>query len=133
MAGSTDITGVWITEDGKGAVEIAACGDKRCGAVVWVKDPLDAKGQPFKDGNNSTEALRARPICGLPMLEGLAQANGVWDSGKIYDPEEGKTYDVKMKLLEDGKLEVTGYETIKLLSETQKWTKAPADLVRCKP
>jgi uncharacterized protein (DUF2147 family) len=141
MAGGADVTGVWVSQDGKGAVEISACGDKRCGSIVWVKDPLDAKGQPLLDGNNASEALRTRPICGLPILMDLAQTNGAWDGGKIYDPEEGKTYAVKMKLLEDGKLEVTGYEAvpllseteaINLLSETQTWTKAPADLARCK-
>ena len=94
-----------------------------------VEDPVEAKEH---DGKNPTEALRARPICGLPILEGLAQTSDAWDGGKIYDPREGKTFDVKMKLLDDGKLEVRGYDTIKLLGETQKWTKAPADLGRCK-
>ena len=54
-----------------------------------------------------------------------------WDNGWIYDPKEGKSYDVEIKPRGRDKLEVTGYIGVKFLSETFVWTRAPANIQRC--
>jgi uncharacterized protein (DUF2147 family) len=129
-----DVTGVWITDDGEGAVEIAACGDKRCGRLVWVKDPLDDAGRPLRDANNPDPAARQRPICGLEIIKDAAPQNdGSWDGGSVYDPEQGKVYNVMLKADNKDRLEVRGYLGIKSFGETMTWTRAPAELKRCQP
>lgn len=127
-----DITGVWITDDGLGAVEIAPCGEKRCGRIVWMKNLLGKDGHPQRDVNNPDEELRARPVCGVEILQGLIQQRDKsWDSGKIYDPKEGDTYDLAVKLKSPNELEVTGYEGTKWLSETFIWKRSLTELARC--
>jgi uncharacterized protein (DUF2147 family) len=127
-----DIVGVWMTDDGLGAVEIAPCGDKRCGRIVWMKNPFDAKGRIQADVNNPNAALRTRPVCGVEIITGLArQADQSWDVGKIYDPKEGDDHDLAAKLKGPNELEITGYEGTKWLSETFLWKRAPAELSRC--
>ncbi|MEP6762615.1 MAG: DUF2147 domain-containing protein [Sporichthyaceae bacterium] len=129
-----DVTGIWLTDDGEGAVEIRPCGDARCGQIVWLKQPLDAHGQPLHDVNNPSAAARSRTLCGTEILSGLRrQDDGSWDGGSIYDPEEGKTYTVTLKPVGDAKLEVTGYVGIKALSETVTWTRRDTQLTRCNP
>ena len=129
-----DVTGVWMTDDGQGVVEIERCGDKRCGRLVWLKTPLDDAGRPLRDGNNPDPAARQRPICGLEIIKDLVlQTNGSWDSGSVYDPEEGKSYSVMLKADSNDRLEVTGYLGIKALGETMTWTRAPAELKSCQP
>jgi uncharacterized protein (DUF2147 family) len=59
------------------------------------------------------------------------QRNGGWDEGWIYDPKEGKAYDVELRLRSADTLQVTGYLGIKLLSETLIWKRAPDSLKRC--
>jgi uncharacterized protein (DUF2147 family) len=133
-AQARDVVGTWVTDDGKGAVEIERCGDKRCGRLVWLKSPLDEAGRPLRDGNNPDPAARKQPICGLQVIKDVApQADGTWDGGSVYDPEEGAAYSVMLTAKDEDKLEVTGYLGIKALGESMIWTRAPAELKRCQP
>ncbi len=125
-------SGVWIDDTGEGAVEIGPCGEQLCGRIVWLKEPVDRRGQPLRDGYNPDARLRSQPICGLAVIGNLRlQRNGTWDGGWIYDPKEGKTYDVEIKLRSANRLLVTGYLGVKFLSETFVWTRAPQTLPRC--
>jgi uncharacterized protein (DUF2147 family) len=109
-----DPTGVWINDTGRGAVEIKNCGGSLCGHVVWVKDLTDTKG------------------CGRQIIGNAAKVgNGVWDNGWIYSPEKKQKYDVELKPLSNGTLQVTGYAGTKFFSKKMIWRRAPSDLVRC--
>jgi uncharacterized protein (DUF2147 family) len=48
----------------------------------------------------------------------------MWAGGKIYDPENGKTYSCKMVLDGEQYLKVRGYIGISLLGRTEIWTRA---------
>lgn len=124
--------GVWFDDTGKGAVEIAPCNSSLCGRIVWLREPLDKAGKPLTDGYNPDPRLRLRPICGLPVIGNVKQqGSGTWDEGWIYDPKQGKQFDVELKLRSPDALQVMGYLGIKFLSETFIWKRAPADLKRC--
>ncbi|WP_342359525.1 DUF2147 domain-containing protein [Terrarubrum flagellatum] len=126
-----DINGVWLTDDGEGAVEISACGAQRCGRIVWLKKPTTDEGEPVTDQNNPSAGLRSRPVCGLQVVSGLkAQSNGAWDNGRVYDPEEGKSYDLEIRR-EGDRLKIRGYVGVKTLGETMTWSRAPRSLGRC--
>ncbi len=119
--------GVWMDHTGRGAVEIAPCGttSELCGRIIWMKQPMDAKGQPLRDALNDDRAKRTRPICGLQVLGGLKrQADGSWDDGWIYDPEQGESFDVELRLRGDDQLQVKGYKGLKFLGETFQWKRA---------
>src|SRR5262245_33486115 len=124
--------GVWYDDTGEGAVEIVPCGDRLCGRIVWLKAPLDKAGRPLTDGYNPDPRRRQRTICGLDVIGDLKrQRGGIWDEGWIYDPKQGKQFDVELKLRSADALQVTGYLGVKFLSETFIWRRAPADLKRC--
>ena len=104
-----------------------------CGNIIWLKDPLDKKGQPWTDQLNSDTSKRSRPVCGLQIIGGLkAGANGTWQGGWIYDPEEGKSYNVEISLENANMLKVVGFAGVRVLSETMLWKRLPADSPRCK-
>jgi uncharacterized protein (DUF2147 family) len=128
------IDGIWLNEDGMGAVQIGPCGPERCGTIVWLKEPRTPQGGPVADANNSNPQLRTRPVCGLRVLQGLKpQANGGFDGGRVYDPEEGKSYDVAVQRGAGENLIVTGYVGVRALGETRTWHRAPKGLDRCAP
>lgn len=113
FAGSNP-TGIWLDNDGRGAVEIKPCGDALCGNVVWVKSSADAEG------------------CGKQIIGGVKSVGGGrWDNGWIYSPEKGRKYDVELVPLSSGNLKVVGYAGLKFLSKTMIWKPAPADLQLC--
>ncbi len=122
---ATGAVGLWIDHTGRGAVEIVPCGQNLCGRIVWMKQPNDAKGQPLRDGLNPDKAKRGRAVCGLQVIGGLErQRDGSWDNGWIYDPEQGESFDVEVRLLGPEKLQVKGYKGLKFLNETFQWTRA---------
>lgn len=127
--------GVWVNDTGDGAVEIYVCHDKAsrlCGRIVWLKEPLNAQGQPKHDRYNPNESMRNRPICGLPVLGNLARdSEGGFDSGWIYDPKAGKSYSAAIRLAAQDRLVVTGYLGMKFMGKSFTWTRAPANLQRC--
>lgn len=125
-------TGVWIDHTGKGAVEVAPCGAKLCGRIFWLKEPNTPKGQPLVDAHNPEASKKKRAICGLPVLGNLQrQAGGSWDLGWIYDPKEGKSYDLEIKAAGRDRLAVTGYLGTKFFGKTMIWTRAKPDLAGC--
>jgi uncharacterized protein (DUF2147 family) len=126
------IAGVWIDDTGDGAVEIAPCGNQFCGRIVWLKSPNDAAGRPLTDGYNPDARKKSNPICGLQVIGNLKQVGtSAWDAGWIYDPKEGKSYDVEITPQGPNKIKVTGYLGVKFLSESFIWTRAPANLQPC--
>jgi uncharacterized protein (DUF2147 family) len=132
-ARAADIAGPWLTEDGKGAVEIYPCGAALCGRIVWLRTPLGPDGAPLTDGRNPSPALRQRPLCGLQILGDFRPSGpNAWEDGWIYSPENGKTYHATMALQDASTLRVRGYVGIPLLGETQTWTRAPAGLGSCR-
>jgi uncharacterized protein (DUF2147 family) len=121
------ITGVWIDDTGRGAVEIHACGNQLCGRIAWLKDATDGKGGPAKD-------KKGRPLCGLQIIGNLKPgANGVWQEGWIYDPDKDDTFDVEIQMKGRDRLQVLGYMGVKFLSETHMWKRAPESFTVCSP
>lgn len=63
-----------------------------------------------------------QPVEGMVIMWGVTRDDDVWDGGKILDPHNGKTYKVKLKLLDGGnKLDVHGYIGFALLGRSQVW------------
>ncbi|MBZ6078868.1 DUF2147 domain-containing protein [Microvirga puerhi] len=122
-----EITGIWMPEDGESAIEISACGSARCGRVVWLKSSHDESGRPVLDDNNPDTSLRSRRICNLQIITAIKpQTDGTWGQGRIYDPEDGRSYDVEVRLDQPDVLKVTGYLGIKTFGETVTWRRTAA-------
>jgi uncharacterized protein (DUF2147 family) len=118
---ATPITGRWLTEGGKAVVSIAPCagGGQLCGRVERVlKAPPSATG---RDSNNPDPALRSRPMVGVSILSAFADAGSDW-RGRIYNPEDGKSYKSIVTRERDGSLKVKG--CIAFFCKTQRWTRA---------
>jgi uncharacterized protein (DUF2147 family) len=116
---AADVTGVWIDHTGQGAVEIAPCGSRICGRVVWLKNP-------------DHRSKSGKRICGAQVLGGLhRESANDWEDGWIYNPEDEERFDVSLQLASANILRVTGYLGIKMLGETFIWRRATGSLERC--
>jgi len=120
-AGPLDVFGTFVTQKEGSHIRISDCGDGTpCGVIVWI-DPASVS-----EGVTPETATDAKgdKILGLTMLEGFRQKANGWTGGTIYNPKEGKTYGSKIRLLEDGVLEVKG--CIGPICQTQLWPPADA-------
>lgn len=113
---------VWLTQAGDARVQVGPCGAYLCGKVVWLKRPIDPQtGQPAIDDKNPNPALRNRPMIGVQLfIDMQATASNAW-SGKIYNADDGKTYDSTVTAMDPQHLQVRGCFGPFCGSET--WTK----------
>jgi uncharacterized protein (DUF2147 family) len=115
-----DVVGTWMTEGGKSRIKISQQGNSLTGKMIWLKEPL-RDGKPKLDKNNESPALRNRALIGLTLIQGFVFKNGHWEEGKIYNPEDGKTYSCTLTLKDASTLEVRGYVMNPILGKTQIW------------
>jgi uncharacterized protein (DUF2147 family) len=117
------ITGLWLTADQKAHIEIYRSGEKFAGKIVWLKEPLK-NGVPAVDDKNPDEKLLGRPILGMELMYGFVyDDDGVWTSGRVYDPEEGSEYRGKLTLVDNDTMELRGYIMLPLFGRTETWTR----------
>jgi len=115
--------GMWLTVSQNGHIQVFKKDGRYFGKIVWLKDPNDPKtGKPPVDAKNPDISKRTNSILGLTNLRDLKpDGKNTWDGGKIYDPENGKEYDCKMKLINANQLDIRGYIGISLMGRTETW------------
>ena len=121
-AEEANLIGVWETPEAKSNVEVYECGAALCGRLISLKEPIDEDGNEKLDRRNKDETMRSRPVVGIELLTGfVADGPGKWSDGRIYNPEDGKTYKCKLTLQDDGTLKVRGYVGLSIFGKTQIW------------
>jgi uncharacterized protein (DUF2147 family) len=116
-----DLLGKWINEDASARFEFFKTGNTYNAKIIWLANPKNENGGLKLDKNNPDKKLRNRPILGLVMLTGLqfSANNSMWNTGKIYNPEQGETLACKIKLNNKNELALTVSKNI--FSLTKKW------------
>ncbi|MGB0907388.1 MAG: DUF2147 domain-containing protein [Maricaulaceae bacterium] len=119
QASPHDVYGLWVSEAKDGHIEISDCGDGTpCGKLVWI-DP--AKADTALDLRNKDAGLRARPLLDVPIIWDFKRAKKGWKAGKIYNPEDGKTFRARVKAKDADHLQVKG--CLGLICIANIWTR----------
>ena len=122
--------GMWktIDDDGKeetSLIRISEAGGVFTGRLEKLLRP-GAKTDTVCD--KCTDDRKDKPIVGMTLISGVKQSESDktrWDGGEILDPNNGKTYKVRLTLGEAGKtLKVRGYIGTPMLGRTQTWLRA---------
>lgn len=117
------VFGMWLNAGNGGHIEMAKCADKLCAKIVSIpnNDPPDG---PKIDKNNPDESLRSRPIVGMVILDQAYKNDEKSWKGTIYNPEDGKTYDVTVTSKSVNEVELKGC-LLTFLCRSQTWTRLP--------
>jgi uncharacterized protein (DUF2147 family) len=119
--------GLWKTLDDKtkkekSLVRIVETNGVYTGKVEKVIDPDAPKDAVCKD---CTDERKDQPVVGMTIIRNMKQSYGdkaVFEGGDVLDPNNGKVYKAKLKLVDNGsKLEVRGYIGLPVLGRTQTW------------
>ena len=127
-AHAVDPIGLWLIADGTAKVRIFPCGEAICGTVAWLSEPLDAEtGRPQTDKLNVEPHLRSRPMLGVSVILSMQRRSedNKW-IGRIYNPDDGKTYQASIEMLDGSRLKVEGCETVlsAMWCDAQIWTRS---------
>jgi len=116
---SQEILGKWKTVDDntgteKSIVEIYKKEGKIYGKVVEIfnKAKQDVKCVECEGEDKD------KPVIGMNIIKGLEKDGNVYNDGTITNPENGKVYDCRLKVV-DNKLQVRGY--VAFFYRTQYW------------
>ncbi len=121
--------GLWktIDDDGKtekSTVRITVVSGVFTGKVEHITDPAKADEKCVK----CEDERKDQPIVGMTIINDVKQDpedTALWDGGRILDPSNGRTYKVRLKVIEGGKkLEVRGYIGSPMIGRTQTWIRA---------
>jgi uncharacterized protein (DUF2147 family) len=117
----------WYNAEKTSKIRIYKATDgKYYGKIVWLKTINDTNGKPRTDVNNPDEKKRTKPLMDLLILTGFNQTEdpNVFEGGKVYDPNNGKTYCGKLTLKND-LIDMRGFIcSMSLLGRTTQWTLA---------
>lgn len=115
------IIGVWLTEEKDGKIEIYKSGNKYNGKIIWGENLYEANGKTLaKDVKNPNASYKNRPLLNADILTGFVYNSNDWTDGKIYDPQNGKTYSATMKL-NGNTLNLRGYIGVSMFGRTTTW------------
>ena len=121
--------GVWKTIDDetkkeKSLIRITEAGGVFTGKLEKLLDPA---ARPDAVCDLCTDDRKDKPIVGMTLIKGVKQSDsdkGRWDGGEILDPNNGKSYKVRLTPGEGGKtLAVRGYIGAPMLGRTQTWVR----------
>ena len=119
-ASAMDPDGTWFIDGTGGAVQIFDCDGLLCGRIIWLWTSRDMAGRPTSDQKNPDPAFRQRLLCGLTILQGLQPAGlDHWDSGWLYNPDDGRTYRVSAELRSAEVFKARIYLGVPIFGETK--------------
>lgn len=104
-------------------VRIYRNGDKYYGRIIWLEHPNNADGTKRLDTMNPNPELRTLPADEILILDGLHYdaKKEQWTGGTIYNPVDGKVYDVMAEFENDKVLRVRGYVGSLMFGKTYLW------------
>ncbi len=136
-----DITGYWLKHSNNhddAIIAIYQNADAYDGRIVKLANPIFIEGEGALGavpatviGKNKTDVfhpdplLRSRPLEGMRIIAGFRPAQyHEWSGAYIYSPDEGRTYQCKARLSDDGRsLQIQTYRGKSAPVATQTWTR----------
>lgn len=128
LAGLTPV-GRWLTVDDK-------TGQPRSIVQIWEQDGqffgrVERSLNPARAGrrcDKCTDERKDQLIVGMTIIRGLQKNGEEYSGGDILDPDNGKIYRCKLRVIDHGNaLSVRGYLGASVFGRSQTWTREPEE------
>jgi uncharacterized protein (DUF2147 family) len=121
------IIGKWLLDDKTAIFDFYRIGNEYYARLVPLAEP------DMADTNNPVDSLKRRKLDGVTLVYGLSYEakKNRWEGGRVYNPENGKTYFCHCKLTSEGtQLIFTGYLGVDILGQNRIWTRVACNTRR---
>ena len=118
QTGGDSIIGQWYTEGCTAIFDFYRCNQEYKARMIPLKKP------DMVDSHNPIDSLKKRRLNGITGVYGLEYdpKKKRWVNGKVYNPQNGKTYSCYCSLAAGGtRLYFRGYLGVSLLGGSQIW------------
>ena len=121
----TSIEGIWYNYEKDAKIHIYQKNKVFEGKIIWLREPLDEKGNPRLDKNNPNPEIKKRTLQDLLILSDVKKTKkkNYWEGGAIYDPKSGKTYSCELTLENDSTLKLRGFIGISIAGRDTFWSR----------
>ena len=90
LAQDDPFVGYWATSNLTSVVEVSRCDDKLCAEIAWLWD-ISVAGRKMLDEKNPQSSKQGKSLLGLQLFSRFRKEGDTW-KGRIYNPEDGRTY-----------------------------------------
>ncbi len=112
------LLGEWWTEGREGRIKFVRKSD---GSFVGTTTCCN----PKPDVNNPNPQLRQRSTVGIVLIWQLRYSgDGLFENGYVYNPRDGDTYRIDIRVIDQNTVKIRGYLGISLLGQSQIWQRA---------
>ncbi len=112
-----DAFGTWLHPDNGSHVRISKCGGGLCATIVSVADPSR------RDIYNPDPKKRDRKVAGVTIMSGAKKSGDKSWSGKLYNTQDGKTYNGTVTVVDKNHLKLQGCVLGGLICQGPVWTR----------
>lgn len=107
---SHDVVGIWESEEKNLQIEMFEDDGHFAGRMIYFKCSSEQIMKTCTDTENPDKNLTGRKLLGMTLVTKLAyKGMKVWDHGKIYDPNSGRTFEARIQLVGPNTAIVRGY------------------------
>jgi uncharacterized protein (DUF2147 family) len=107
---SHDVVGVWESEEKNLQIEMFEDMGRFAGRMIYFKCSSEQIMRTCTDTENPDKTLTTRKLLGLKLVTRLEyKGTNLWDNGKIYDPNSGRTFEARIQLTGPNTAVVRGY------------------------
>ena len=118
--------GLWKTiDDATGKPRsLIRISDKNGELIATIQKGLLPNDLPNDVCEECTGERKGKPLIGMVIMDGMKAKGDTFEGGHIVDPDNGETYQCKIKLDSTGnKLEVRGFIGVSLFGRSQIWVR----------
>lgn len=112
---------IWETREKDGKIQMLKSGNTYYARMLYGTQLFEADGKTYKrDIHNPDTALRSRELKDYVLISGLTYQDGRWTGGKIYNFQDGNSYDVTIEI-EGRVMSMRVYKGVPMFGKTLKW------------
>ena len=116
--------GLWKTIDDNAGKprSLIRISDRNSELIATFEKGLLPSDSPNDVCEQCTGERKDKPLIGMVIMDGMKAKGNVFEGGRILDPDNGETYQCKIKLDATGnRLEVRGFIGVSLFGRSQTW------------
>lgn len=114
-----NVIGVWESEEKNLQIEMFEDNGQFAGRMIYFKCSSEQIMRTCTDTENPDKTLTTRKLLGLKLVTKLEyKGMNVWDNGKIYDPNTGRTFEARIQLTDPNTAIVRGYWKFKWIGRS---------------